>query len=213
MKARSTGEQASRSQTGGNVRTIPARGYAAFKIAKGQLLTIRQPEGPQVADVNAYNLRNLREHLQAALSAQLNGSYSKFTTLYSNSPKIDKLLTVVSDPVGVHFLSGSVGCTYRHYQAWTGERHHPNCFDNLADAVKPWGLTHHDVHGPFNAFMNVSYDRLGRMNILPPKSKKGDYITLKAEMSLLVAISACPSDANYCNGRDKIPKSLEILVE
>ena len=60
--------------------------------------------------------------------------------------------------------------------------------------------------------MRVRYDEKGKMEILPPVAKKGDYVDLRAEMGLLVAISACPSDLNPCNGEDRKPKSLGIRI-
>ena len=110
--------------------------------------------------------------LQSALSAQLNGSFQKFTTLFTNSPQINPIFTVVDDPTGVHYLSGSVGCTAKHYEKLMGVKNHANCFDNLAKAVEPWGLGHYDVHGPFNAFMRVRWDENGNFNILAPVAKK-----------------------------------------
>jgi len=190
---------------------IPARSSIAFEVMRGQVLRIMEAEGPQVADLNAFSLKNFREHLQSAVSAQLNKSYRRFKTLYSNSPSLGIMFTVLEDPVGVHYLSGALGCTSKQYEEWFNIRGHPNCFDNLAKAISPWGLSHYDVHGPFDAFMNVTYSN-GEMIILPPESKKGDFIDIRAEMDVLVAISACPSDTSDCNGKDRTPKSLKVQI-
>jgi uncharacterized protein YcgI (DUF1989 family) len=46
---------------------------------------------------------------------------------------------------------------------------------------------------PFNLFMNIPVheDRV-TLSFEPPTSKAGEYISLKAEMDLVVAFSACP---------------------
>lgn len=190
--------------------TIKARSGYAFEVKQGQILRIIEAVGPQVADVNFFNLHNFRERLHAPLSAAYNRSFQKFTKLYTNAARPNVIFTVVDDPVGVHFLSGA-HCTSLHYELFWGIENHPNCFDNLAKAIEPWGLTSYDVHGVFNAFMKVRYDD-GKMIILPPVSKKGDYIDLRAEMDVLVAISACPGDISPTNGEDRIPKPLDIVV-
>ena len=46
--------------------------------------------------------------------------------------------------------------------------------------------------------MNVPVDgRTGKLKVLPPRSKAGDYITFRAEMDLVVGLTACSApDSN-----------------
>ncbi len=194
-----------------NELMVPARGGCAFEIKKGQILRVVEIEGPQVGDFNAFNLHNFRERLDAPLSAALNSSFRHFTRLYTNEPRGRLMFTVVDDPTRVHFLSGG-HCTILHYDLIHGIKDHHNCYDILAKAVTPYGLTHYDVHGVFNFFMNVSYDANGRMIIRPPVAKKGDYMDVRAEMDVLGAIAACPGDINPTNGEDRVPKPLKIEI-
>ena len=39
--------------------------------------------------------------------------------------------------------------------------------------------------------MNVAVDEKGRIRVLPPKSKAGDYTIFKAKMDLIVGLTAC----------------------
>ena len=39
----------------------------------------------------------------------------------------------------------------------------------------------------------------GKIGIVEPVSKTGDYVDLRAETDLLVAISNCPQERNLCN--------------
>lgn len=190
---------------------VPASGSAAFEISKGQVLRVIEIEGPQVGDFNAFNLHNFRERLDAPLSAALNSSFRRFTKMYTNEARGRLMFTVVDDPTGVHYLSGS-HCTTLHYETIHGIKGHANCYDLLAEAVKPYGLTHYDVHGVFNFFMNVFYDENGRMTIKAPVAKKGDYMDIRAEMDVLAAIVACPGDINPTNGEDRVPKPLKIEI-
>ena len=44
----------------------------------------------------------------------------------------------------------------------------------------------------FNIFMNVAFDAAtGAVTVLPPLSRAGDFIRLRAEMPLVVAMTAC----------------------
>ena len=62
----------------------------------------------------------------------------------------------------------------------------------------------------FNFFMNVEVGADGRLIIAPPKSRAGDSITLRAEMDLAIALSACPSST--CNGGGTTgPLAFEML--
>jgi uncharacterized protein YcgI (DUF1989 family) len=56
--------------------------------------------------------------------------------------------------------------------------------------------------------MNVEVARDGTLNILPPPSKAGESITLRAEMDLVVGLTACSAEMSN-NGRFK-PIGYEI---
>ena len=72
--------------------------------------------------------------------------------------------------------------------------------------MAPFGLSEDDVPDVFNAFMNAEGFEDGRFDTLEPVTKKGDYISLRAEMDLLVAVSACPFDLLYT------PKPLQVTI-
>jgi uncharacterized protein YcgI (DUF1989 family) len=56
-----------------------------------------------------------------------------------------------------------------------------------------------NIDACFNVFMTVAYDANGAWEIRPPKGKRGDYMTLRALMPQIVAISNCPILFNACN--------------
>jgi uncharacterized protein YcgI (DUF1989 family) len=59
--------------------------------------------------------------------------------------------------------------------------------------------------------MTVAYDAKGAWEIREPKGKPGDYMTLRALMPQIVAISNCPILFNACNNYRLKPLTLEIL--
>ncbi len=86
----------------------------------------------------------------------------------------------------------------------------PNCQSNLETAIRGYGF---NIDACFNVFMTVAYDVNGMWEIRPPKGKPGDYMTLRALMPQIVAISNCPILLNACNNYCLKPLTLEILPE
>ena len=62
----------------------------------------------------------------------------------------------------------------------------------------------------FNVFMNVDLHTDGSFTILPSRVTKDDYIELRAEMDVLVAVSACPADTSPTNGGKCSPLGIRI---
>ena len=71
-------------------------------------------------------------------------------------------------------------------------------------ALRPFGIPLKEVPYSFNIFMNVPIGD-GKMGIAEPLSKAGDYVDLRAETDLLVAISNCPQERNPCNAYNADP--------
>src|SRR3954467_14727080 len=71
---------------------------------------------------------------------------------------------------------------------------HPSCFHNLATHLAPFGIAPDTIPTTFNIFMNVEIDAKGELQILPPRSKAGESILLRAEMDLIVGLTACSAE-------------------
>ncbi len=78
--------------------------------------------------------------------------------------------------------------------------------ENFVDALRPWGARREDIPMSFNIFMNSPVQVDGSFSIERPVSKAGDFIELRAEVDLIVALSNCPQDLNPCNAG--APKTL-----
>lgn len=182
--------------------TVPARHGKAFVVRKGQVLSIIEIEGKQMADVVFLNANDYKEVFHAGWSAALNmmmgeGDMRKLKKFYSKPPRDNVMLTVVDDPTGVHLAWNGGRCSRKVYEEFFKMPGHRSCQDNLAEALAPYGLTEDDVPDVFNAFMNAEGFEEGRFDTLEPITKQGDYISMRAEMDVLVAVSACPFDLLY----------------
>ncbi len=53
---------------------------------------------------------------------------------------------------------------------------------------------------PLNLFMNVPWRADGNLTFKRPTSEAGQHVSLRAEMALIIVLSACPQDMNAING-------------
>jgi uncharacterized protein YcgI (DUF1989 family) len=67
------------------------------------------------------------------------------------------------------------------------------CYENLSKAVASYGIIPEDLPSPFNLNQHMKIDGVtGKMEHTQVRPKDGNYMDLRAEMDLLVALSACP---------------------
>ena len=92
------------------------------------------------------------------------------------------------------------------YPGSSGEvRDYRSLIDKLHGAGAPLGITQKDIPGAFCPFMKCVQYEDGRYEIEEPDSRAGDYLDLRADMDLFVAISNCPQERNPCNGFNPTP--------
>ena len=194
---------------------IPAGHGAAIEVKQGQVLRIYQVEGKQVADCTFFNAHDHREVFHVGQTWILNvdlgtGTAKRYRHLYSKPPRENVMLTVMEDTVGAHWGNCGARCSKRLYELREHDSDHRSCQENLTEALAPYGLTGDDIGDVFNCFLNVDLHADGGFEIKPPTAEKGDHIDLLAEMDILSAISACPSDRVATN--DFRIKSLGVQV-
>ena len=181
----------------------------AFELRAGQELRVIDPEGEQVADFIAFNAADKKEWLSSGRSIDYaNRIYlTKGDILYSNRSR--PMLTIMEDDVGRHdFLL--TPCSPETFEIiYKNDAPHPSCFANLARHLAPFGIEPDAVPTTFNIFMNVEVEADGTLKILPPRSKAGESILLRADMDLIVGLTACSAEMSN-NYRFK-PIGYEII--
>jgi uncharacterized protein len=179
-------------------RNVVAAGSAVgLKLARGQCLRIIDPEGGQSGDLMAMS-HDGAERLSNGRTFDYGGKIYLSTGDVLWSDRSNPMLTIVADDVGRHdFLYPSCSIeTYRKQYGVTG--YHPNCHDNLIAAMRELGVEAAPLPTAFNVFMIANVAADGRLSFDPPRSRAGDSLTLRAELDLAIALSACP--ATLCNG-------------
>ena len=182
---------------------LAPRTGTAFVLEPGDVLTVVDPEGEQVADLVAFAADDRRE----ALSNGRTFDYEETLALTAGnrlwSNRSRPLLTIVRDDAGTHdFLL--TPCSRDTWRFCYGGRHDdvPGCFGNLVTALARFGIEPDAIPTTFNVFMRVEADAAGRLRVLPPRSKAGDRFAVRAEERLIVGLTAC-SAAQSNNGRCK----------
>lgn len=176
---------------------IPPRSGVAFALRKGQILTVIDPEGGQVADLLAISRADTREMISSGRTLDYAETIYLTTgnRLYSNRSNV--MLDIIDDSVGRHdfLLTPCSEATFR--LCYDNEPPHPGCHGNLHKALAPYGIDEDAIPVAFNCFMNVPVDGItGKFKVSPPLSKPGDFIRFEAMMDLVIGLTACSAPAS-----------------
>ena len=192
--------------------TIPARRGRAVRVNKGQSIQIINTHGTQVVDTWCFSAEDFSEFMSNEHSRPTLGSIFPVVgkPIYSNrrrpilhfaedtSPgRHDTIVAACDD-----YRYGLLGCT----------EYHDNCTDNLHAALRAIGLRSPETPSPLNLWMNIPVAADGATSWGEPLSKPGDYVVLRAEMDVVVAMSACPQDMLPINGRGMKPTEAHYRV-
>lgn len=181
---------------------VPIRSGRAWSVPRGHICRITTPEGPQVGDLNIWNLYNPRERFWASRTRQLHASHvTKFNRLWSCLPYLRPLVTITGDSLehlGVDEAGGRVHdllgtrCDPYINQMLSGQGFDYHCHSNLTRAILPYGLTEFDVHDVLNVFQVTGLNSNGEYFMQPCPAKPGDFFEFFAEVDVLCALSTCP---------------------
>jgi len=191
-------------------KVVPKNSGAAFELKKGQRLRIA---GKSIVDFVAFNLHDLTERFDQARTKtnQVKIFIGTGDILYSkrNNP----MMVIVEDTFkeGRHDLQKGMCSRKRFEMVARGQSMRVfaeavdinpkkaedipdhGCWENLSNAVKPWGILPDDVPSPFNIFQCMRIDpETGVMYDTLIRPKREAHVDFQAEMDLLVAASACP---------------------
>lgn len=176
---------------------IPPRSGTAFRVDKGQSFSVIDPQGGQVADLLAVSVADAREIISNGRTLDYEETLRLTTgnVLWSN--RSNRMLTIERDDVGVHdfLLTPCSTATFEHF--YPDKPVHRGCFGNLAAALSPHGVEEDAIPVAFNVFMNVPVNgQNGRIQVDPPLSRAGDCIIFRAEMDLVIGLTACSAYAS-----------------
>jgi hypothetical protein len=177
------------------------------------VVTVINTHGSQVVDTWAFCADDIAEFMSMEHSrgAMLKVNPKVGDTLRSNKRR--PMLTLVEDTSGGVHDTLIAACDRYRYEQLGHVGYHDNCTDNLKSALAALGLTPPEVPSPLNLFMNIPIDEQGAIAFEAPISKPGSYVSLRAEMDLIVAFSACPQDLVPVNGVACIPTDAHYRID
>lgn len=177
---------------GAMVERIPPCSGRAVELDAGDELVVIDPMGQQVSDLTAFARDDLAEYLSSGRSIDYASKLwlSAGDVLYSNRSR--PMFTIVEDTCGRHDFT-LTPCSKRMFEILYEETEgRPGCEGNLAAVLAPYGIDTDRIPIAFNIFMHVAVDGdTGEIAVRPPLSRAGDFMRLRAEMPLVVAMTAC----------------------
>ena len=170
--------------------TIPAGWYATLMMWPGETIRIVTGAEPSAVALLAWRRDDTSERLNTAdtVKVQWTSALQKGRVVFSDMGR--PMLSFVEDSCGCHdaLVGGSTASSNaRRY----GEEKR-NTRDNFLLAALKLGLEARDIPPCLTLFAPVRVDAEGRFIWHKERRQGGDYVELRAEMELLLAVSNCP---------------------
>ncbi|MBV2145066.1 urea carboxylase-associated family protein [Falsochrobactrum sp. TDYN1] len=181
-----------------------------FPVKAGQHIRIIDPDGQQVTDMWAIvsdggnvdwlstsQTRDITERLfpQPGESFYSEQAIPLLTLIEDNSPCPHDML----------FPACNTGLYER-----AGFPNHPNCRDNFLNAIRQAGMSVPICPDPVNLFQRSEPQQDGRLEVLASNNPPGGNVVLRAEVDLLMVLTACSVDYHPTNGGKCTAISVEI---
>lgn len=148
----------------------------------------------QVSDMVLFNLHDKREKISSGktMDFEENILITKGNYLWSN--RSNKMMEIIEDTNGRNdFLLEP--CSPETFKImYDNHEEHPSCLNNLNQNLKKFDIELDEIPTAFNVFMNVQFDNKGKISVLPPTSKAGDKVKFRAEMDMIVCLTACSAE-------------------
>jgi urea carboxylase-associated protein 2 len=181
--------------------TIPSGGYWTRTLGRGQRLRITDVDGRQACSLLAFNADQPSERFNAPDTVKIQNQIflTAGRVLFSDLGRV--LLSIVDDTSGHHDALcgfGDAALDDARYGPGAGTYRdlrndfHRNAHDNFVMALGRHGLGRRELVMSFNPFARVRVAPEGALEWVSGVGRAGAAIELRAEMRVLVALSATP---------------------
>ncbi len=197
---------------------VPGGNHWSGILRRGTQLRFTDLEGGANVSLSLYNREVTLERLN--IPDTLKGQHTAFLTMgrvcYSDMGRV--LCSFVKDRVGWH--DALCGPSDAHdIAARYGERSYAtarndmfrNGRDGLLIELGKWGLSKRDLGATVNLFSKVTANDEGGLIFQPNNSHAGDYVTLRFEMDILLALSTAPHRLDP--KREYAPAGVQLRLE
>ena len=172
---------------------VPAREGKAVPVAAGRSFRVVDVDGGQVADTWAFVAGDPGEYHSAqhtrAVNSQLFPPVGGQFVTNARRP----ILTLEEDATpGIHDML-IAACDPPRYIPLGVTGWHASCEENLHNALRTIGVEPpRYAPQPINLFMNTPARADGTIDWLEAETTAGQYVQLRAELDLILVVSACP---------------------
>jgi len=175
---------------------VPPGWYWARHASQGETLRLVADAATSGVSVLMWNAKDPSERLNPAdtIKVQWTARLSRGRVLLSDMGRI--LAAITDDTFGLHdFIAG---CSSKPSDAakFGEDANRRNSRDNFILAANKHGLSARDIGPCVTFFAPVVTDDDGRLIWKDKATRAGDYVDLRAEIDLLVALSNCPHPLN-----------------
>lgn len=188
--------------------TLPGGWYYAFTMKASETIRILNPTGTAAVSLLCWNRQDPSERLNHAdtVKVQWTAALRKGRLLLSDMGRV--LFSIVEDTSGAHdsvMGPSNAASNLKKY----GPGAFRNTRDNFILAASKFGLDARDIPPAVTFFAPVSVDASGKFGWHGAKRKAGDFVDLRAEMDMMVALSNCPHPLDPA--ADYAPGDVEII--
>lgn len=189
---------------------VAAQSGIAIFVPRLSSVQIIDPEGSQVADVFAFLVEDSSEwmstsHTRAVCRKLFPDVGESFVT-----NQYRPILTFMNDDSpGQHDMLYPA-CEPAMYRRLGVQGHHPSCRENYLNAVRSAWSTSFPCPDPVNLFQNSPVSSDGDLVPDVATSGPGDSVTLRAELDLMLVVTACSPDVVQISGEQCTPIHLEV---
>lgn len=171
-------------------RSVPGGWYTTLHLAKGEVLRVVPQGRVSAVALAAWSAQDTTErmNLPDTVKLQWTTELKKGRVVFSDMGRV--MLSIVEDSSGAHdaLTGGSTPATVGQY----GDPNMRNTRDNMVLAAAKHGLDRSDLMPLLNFFAPVRVDATGLFEWREGMVGEGDWVALRAEMDLLIALSNCP---------------------
>jgi uncharacterized protein YcgI (DUF1989 family) len=191
---------------------VPAGRGRALALPAGAHVRIVNTPGTQVVDTWAFVRADAAEFLSLEHCREVRQKilFDVGDRLVTN--RYRPILTIVADTSPGEHDTLIAACSGPMFAMLGRGADHPNCTDNLHDALAGLGLRSTVTPSPWNLFMSAPVRHGRAIEFRRPRCRPGDYIELRAELDCVLVLSACPDDVYPTNGGDGRPADAHVLI-
>lgn len=173
---------------------VPGYQGRAVEVRQGDRVRITDVEGCQIGDLFLIGLHDPMEVLSPALTRLVNFTPFPRPGQSFISSRRRPMLTLLRDTSpGVHDMTFAP-CDPEFYRVLGAGDDHPSCRVNFENAMRALGREIAVHPDPVNLFQNTPVDPQGNYVLGQTLTRPGDYVELRCEMDLVVALTACSTD-------------------